>query len=196
MSKLTTVLATTVLLALPFTAHALTYQFNASLNGENGVPPTGASGTGLATLSYDDNNSMVTTDDSYSLSLSAFGLSGPSTGMHIHAPADESTNAPVVVNFVAPDFLVLSSGTSLLVGGADVSPPYPGFLTQLQAGLTYAQVHTALNPTGEIRGQFLQVTQVTAVPEPSSYAMLVAGLGLVGFVVRRKSQTLNAVTSA
>lgn len=31
--------------------------------------------------------------------------------------------------------------------------------------------------------------QVTAVPEPETYAMLLAGLGLVGFVARRRKQT-------
>ena len=30
--------------------------------------------------------------------------------------------------------------------------------------------------------------QVVAVPEPETYAMLLAGLGLVGFVVRRRAQ--------
>lgn len=170
-----------VLFVPSFSAQALIFQFNASLNGENGVPPTDASGTGFATLFYDDNNSTVTTDDSYSLSLSAIDLTGPSTGMHIHAPANESMNAPVVVNFVAPAFIVSSTATSLLVSGTDVSPPYADFLTQLQAGLTYAQVHTALNPTGEIRGQLLQVA---VVPEPST--ILLAGLGLIGLVAGRR----------
>ena len=34
----------------------------------------------------------------------------------------------------------------------------------------------------------LIVTQVNAVPEPESYAMLLAGLGLLGFVIRRRKQ--------
>lgn len=33
----------------------------------------------------------------------------------------------------------------------------------------------------------LQVSQVSAVPEPTTYAMLLAGLGLLGFAARRKA---------
>lgn len=36
-------------------------------------------------------------------------------------------------------------------------------------------------------GQTGQVIQVTAVPEPETYAMLLAGLGLLGFAARRKA---------
>jgi hypothetical protein len=32
------------------------------------------------------------------------------------------------------------------------------------------------------------MTAVTPVPEPESYAMLVAGLGVLGFVSRRRQQ--------
>jgi hypothetical protein len=33
---------------------------------------------------------------------------------------------------------------------------------------------------------FNQVVAVTAVPEPESYAMILAGLGLIGFAARRR----------
>ena len=42
------------------------------------------------------------------------------------------------------------------------------------------------NPTG-LRAEFL-TSSVTAVPEPETYAMLLAGLGLMGAVVRRRKQ--------
>jgi hypothetical protein len=35
-------------------------------------------------------------------------------------------------------------------------------------------------------------TQVAPVPEPKTYAMLMAGLGLLGFIARRRSKSLNA----
>jgi hypothetical protein len=40
-----------------------------------------------------------------------------------------------------------------------------------------------LNPSGEIRGQLIPVT---AIPEPGTYLMLLAGLGLLGFIARRR----------
>jgi len=33
---------------------------------------------------------------------------------------------------------------------------------------------------------------VTPVPEPEAYAMLMAGLGLLGFIARRRRKSLNA----
>jgi hypothetical protein len=53
-------------------------------------------------------------------------------------------------------------------------------------GLTYLNVHSTAFPNGEIRG-FL-----VAVPEPESYAMLLAGLAVLGFMARRKRLTLRA----
>ncbi len=41
-----------------------------------------------------------------------------------------------------------------------------------------------LTPTG-IRVEFLG-SSVTAVPEPESYAMMLAGLGLMGAIARRR----------
>jgi hypothetical protein len=34
--------------------------------------------------------------------------------------------------------------------------------------------------------------QVTPVPEPKTYAMLMAGLGLLGLIARRRRKSLNA----
>jgi hypothetical protein len=37
---------------------------------------------------------------------------------------------------------------------------------------------------------YLGVASVTAVPEPTTYAMLLAGLGVVGFIVKRRRQSV------
>ena len=39
-----------------------------------------------------------------------------------------------------------------------------------------------------VDGTGLHIAAVQAVPEPSEYAMLLAGLGLIGAVARRRSQ--------
>jgi hypothetical protein len=182
------VLATNAaLLCLPISSQAITFQFNAALNGASQVPATGVLGTGVATLFYNDNNSAITTDDTYSFSLTASGLSGAVTGMHIHGPAAVGASAAIIVPLTTPTFLSLSSGSSLLIGGTNVTPPSTSFLSQLQSGLTYVNLHTALNPAGEIRGQLLPVVTAAAVPEPSSYAMMLAGLGIISFLVRKRT---------
>ena len=171
------------LLVLPLAAQATVYQFNANLTGTQQVPTNSAAGTGVATLFYNDFGTLSTADDTFNFSMSAFGLTGTATGFHIHAAAPAGANSGVVVNLAAAPFLSLNGGGTLLVGGNNVSVTNTSLLGNLQSGLAYVNIHTAAFGGGEIRGQLIQVA---TVPEPSTYAMLAAGLGLVGFVARRR----------
>ena len=53
-------------------------------------------------------------------------------------------------------------------------------LANLEGGNLYFQVHTKANPTGDIRGQ------ISPVPEPSTMAFILVGLGFIGIKLRRK----------
>jgi hypothetical protein len=128
-------LAMAGLLALP--ALAETVKYAATMSPANEVPPVATSGTGMAAASYD----TVTHTLTYSLVWS--GLSGPATMAHFHGPAKPGANAGVVVKL-----------------GMDPKSPLDGkiVLTDAQAkdladGLWYANVHTANNKKGELRGQ-------------------------------------------
>ena len=196
-------------LTAPLVANAVVYQFNASLNGANEIGTlSNATATGVATLFYDNLNTASLLDDTYSFSMSVFGLSGGTPGsgkaanaFHIHGAATAAENGPVRVALDNPAlFTSLNSGSILLVGGSGLAVPtiaataagpfnvgYPAmsFLDMLQGSLAYVNVHTAMHPAGAVRGQLLQVA---VVPEPETYALMLAGLGLVGALARRRKR--------
>jgi len=181
-------------------AHAEIYQFNASIGGANENPPNGSTANGLATLLYDDHDTAALLDDTFDFAASVFGLSGAPTAYHIHGAAGPSENAPVRLNLDATPFVSAVVGTTLLIGGDDIMAPlvvpatpsgplnqgYPAmsFFDLLQGGLAYVNVHTAEFPGGEARGQLMPVA--AAIPEPSTYALMLGGLALLGAAARRR----------
>ncbi len=105
-------------------------------------------------------------DGSLHFLVSVRGLSGEPSGAHLHAPADSSSNAAVVVTLCGggPGMAVLSTcsydnGVMVIEGdimGYHLNGMTAGaFFTNLRDGLVYFNVHTALNPAGEARGQLV-----------------------------------------
>ncbi len=117
-------------------ARAETVGFAATMNGASEVPAKTTEGKGTATGSLDTATKVLTYSVEYS------GLSGPATAGHFHGPAESGANAGVVVPFPAPASPV--KGTATLTDAQ---------MADLMAGRWYANVHTAANPGGEIRGQ-------------------------------------------
>ena len=98
---------------------------------------TKGSGDVLATLD--------TTTKKLTYTMTYLGLTGPATAAHFHGPAAAGANAGVAVPI-----------------GANPASPTTGSVTltdaqikDLEAGKWYANVHTAANPGGEIRGQMV-----------------------------------------
>jgi hypothetical protein len=119
-------------------------QFKADLRGSSEVPPTTSSGTGTATVAYDPSSKQLTWEGSF------FGLSGPATAAHIHAPADSGRNAGVIVPLSLPSMPF----TSPFKGSATLTDDKAAALSSaLTAGQAYVNIHTATNPGGEVRGQ-------------------------------------------
>ena len=178
------------LLAVPLAAPAAVYQFTAQLNGENEIPTqtSPSSATGLATLLYED------ATNTYDFALSAFALSSDVNGAHIHGQATAGEAAQVRVSLLGAEFVPYNpSGTgTLLIGGDNVAAPqnpmpatngHPeqSFLAMLRGGLAYINIHTLNKPSGEIRGQLLEVA---VVPEPVTSALMLCGLGVIAFTLR------------
>lgn len=105
-------------------------------------------------------------DGSIYFLVQVWGLSGQPTGAHIHGPADSTQNAPVIASLcgnpspapVATCPFNAADGTMTLEGVLRGIHLRPGvtpadFFSYMDSGMAYMNVHTALNPAGETRGQ-------------------------------------------
>jgi len=120
-------------------ARAETMKFHGDMNGASQVPPKTTEGKGVTDATLDTSTKTL----SYTISYS--GLSGPATAVHLHGPAPAGTNAGVEVP-IAPPLTSPVKGTAILTDAQ---------MADLEAGKLYANVHTAANPAGEIRGQIM-----------------------------------------
>jgi hypothetical protein len=121
-------------------ASAAMVDYHATMNGKSEVPATTSNGTGdvKATLNTDTRQLNYT--------MTYTGLTGPATAAHFHGPAEPGQNAGVAVpignNPPSP-----STGTVTLTEAQ---------MKDLEDGKWYANVHTAANKGGEIRGQMVK----------------------------------------
>lgn len=138
-------------LILPFFALVLVAcggpTYKTTLSGANEKPNAVTSnGAGSVTAVLDGAKLDVT--GNYST------LSGPATNAHIHGPADAANTGGVVCPLTVTEGA--NAGTGTLAGSCDISETASATTltaANLNAGMYYVNVHTTLNPGGEIRGQ-------------------------------------------
>ncbi len=128
-----------LLIATAATANAEVVKLQAELKGSNEVPPNTSSGSGKAEATYDTDTKALT----YTITFA--GLSGPAMGAHFHGPSEAGKNAGIALPFKTVQSPIQGSATLTDNQAAD-----------LLAGKWYANIHTAQNPGGELRGQMVK----------------------------------------
>jgi len=143
-------------------AAAQSFTLTAQLSGSNEATATGTSTTGgINTGAFGDCRIVLDlTSQTVTYNVNVFNLPSGVTASHIHVGA-ERTAGPVVVNFTVPATASNDFGFAGTVAfSAFVLRPDQGIRSSddmvqaILGGNSYCNVHSQVNPGGEIRGQF------------------------------------------
>jgi CHRD domain len=148
-------------------AGAATRYFEANLDGLQEVPPNASPAFGFVDLTLDDVSGNV------SLTTGTYqDLLGGSTSVFLQGLANAGTNAPILfaLTLDAPGTTAGTISGSGTLGAGDI--------TGMINSQTYINIRTPVFPSGEIRGQLLEV------PEPASLGLL--ALTVPALLARRR----------
>ena len=138
-----------------------------------------------AGIFFDNATNFLTINVGWGSSQGFTDLSSLANNSHIHGPTTSANGAGFTET--AGVLLSLTRSSNLVTGGFFTSAPLSltaTQATQLIDGKFYINLHTVNNGGGEMRGFLV----AAPIPEPAEYAMLLAGLALVGTIARRRKQ--------
>jgi hypothetical protein len=124
------------------------------LNETGGVTnSTGSGGLISAGILFDTDTARLGVTIGYGSAAGFTDLTGPATAAHIHGPASTGATANVVID-LAPYLFPAANPTNGGVIFGTIQVP-TNLVADLLGGSNYVNIHTALNPGGEIRGQLI-----------------------------------------
>ena len=146
-----------------------------------GAATSQGSGTATLRLAADGKSAVI----AYTYS----NLTGPITGMHVHA-ADTSILFDIDAATPQPDGTLI--WVFVPVGNFTVAD----IVNMIRTGQTYVNIHTALYPSGEIKGFFSLSTGAQSAPVPTPPPALPAGTPTTAAAGRFLSQATFGATDA
>jgi len=159
---------------LPNTSHAGATAWG-FVSGASTYYDNAAAGGGLAVTPFGDQAAFIKAGDAISASFNTVVNS-------IYSVTFFSTSA--LGNLTGDTGHCCGSYGTVLTSLAAVSPGVSGWT---QYGFTFQATSSASHIfLGSISGASVDLVNVTAVPEPETYAMMLAGLGAIGFMARRR----------
>ena len=179
-------------------ANAVIFHFATSLSGANEAPPNASPATGSADVIFDDALHTMLVEVTFA------DLLGPNIAAHIHSATAVPGTGTAPVATVTPTFTGFPSGTTsgsyvhlfdmtqassyragYLSGfGGSTAAAEAALIQSASDGTAYLNIHTTTFTGGEIRG-FL-----ASVPEPATWALMLAGFGLAGAGLRSRRRAL------
>ena len=179
-------------------ASAAVFIYTGSLSGTQEVPTNASPGTGTVIVTYDDVTQLLNIQSTFAQLL------GTTTVAHIHCCAATGANAGVATVPNLPGLpLGVSSGSVnttldlntsaafntpfITNNGGTVASARAVLVGALNTNRTYFNLHSTQFPGGEIRAQL-----IAAVPEPTTWAMMILGFSLVGGSLRLRRSALVA----
>jgi hypothetical protein len=122
------------------------YTVSGDASGAQEVPAVTTSATGALTGTYNKSTNQL----QYNITWT--GLSGDVTAAHFHGPAAAGSNAGPIITLT-----VTTNGMNGNITGTSTLDEQQE--TDLLNGQIYYNLHTVMNPDGEIRGQVATVAQ-------------------------------------
>ena len=152
-----TIAAIAFIFALTGSAEAQTTRFTATLSGASETPGVVTGAWGVADVTWDEATQTL------SWIIDVFNMPSGTTNAHFHV-GGPGVAGPTVVNIAFPaqisnDYRLTGSATATnLLARADQGiRSWEDLKQSLFGGQLYINVHSSVNPGGEVRGQVLRV---------------------------------------